>query len=226
MWQYEVASQGFSTLERVLDPAEINELLEQLESRPLVRGRAGARNGLTHSAIRSAALDSRLLGIARQVLGDTAQPFRATLFDKSPSANWLVAWHQDTLLPLRERRHVTGWGPWSLKAGIHYARATSDALSRVIALRLFLDDSSVLNGPLRVLPGTHTLGVLETSQVEQLGARLRARECPGHRGAVLVMRPLLVHSSSKSKVVSSRRVLHLEYAESLHPVEGLELAVA
>ena len=30
-----------------------------------------------------------------------AQPFRATLFDKSASANWLVVWHQDTALPMR-----------------------------------------------------------------------------------------------------------------------------
>ena len=27
---------------------------------------------------------------------EQAMPFRATLFDKSPMSNWLVAWHQDS----------------------------------------------------------------------------------------------------------------------------------
>ena len=36
-------------------------------------------------------------------------PFRATLFDKSPQANWLVVWHQDTALPLRRRLDISGW---------------------------------------------------------------------------------------------------------------------
>ena len=49
--------------------------------------------------------------------------FRATLFDKSPVANWLVVWHQDTALPLRHHVAEPGWGPWSTKAGVLYAHA-------------------------------------------------------------------------------------------------------
>ena len=76
-----------------------------------------------------------MIGIAREILGAEAWPFRATLFDKSPSSNWLVAWYQDTALPLRER------GPWSVKEGVNYAHAPSEALEQIVALRLHLDDS-------------------------------------------------------------------------------------
>jgi len=48
------------------------------------------------TAVAAMARGSRLLGIAQQILGGVAFPFRATLFDKSPTANWLVVWHQDT----------------------------------------------------------------------------------------------------------------------------------
>jgi len=65
-------------------------------------------------AVAAAARDTRLVEIARKTLGGEAFPFRATLFDKSPAANWLVVWHQDTALPLRERREAPGWGPWSV----------------------------------------------------------------------------------------------------------------
>jgi Phytanoyl-CoA dioxygenase (PhyH) len=98
------------------------------------------------------ARDSRLLGIAKDVLGSEAFPFRATLFDKSPGSNWLVVWHQDTALPLRNKQEAQGWGPWSVTDGIIYAHAPADALSQVLALRVHLDDSTEQNGPLRVLP--------------------------------------------------------------------------
>jgi len=153
-------------------------------------------------------------------------PYRATLFDKSPRSNWLVAWHQDTALPLRERREVAGWGPWSVKAGLDYAHAPAAVLSRVVALRLHLDDSDPDNGPLRVLPGTHTLGILSDADVQRVAAEGEPVECVVAVGGMVVMRPLIVHASSKAVSGGSRRVLHLEYAESLDLGDGLELAIA
>ena len=38
--------------------------------------------------------------IAKRWVGAAAFPFRATLFHKSRSKNWLVSWHQDTALPV------------------------------------------------------------------------------------------------------------------------------
>jgi ectoine hydroxylase-related dioxygenase (phytanoyl-CoA dioxygenase family) len=163
--------------------------------------------------------------LARSVLGPEAFPFRATLFDKSPESNWLVVWHQDTALPLRERREVRGWGPWSTKEGIAYAHAPTGALSQVLALRIHLDDSTALNGPLRVLPATHTLGVLDDDQIHNLATTTPAAECLIPAGGILAMRPLLIHSSSKSQADVDRRVLHIEYATSSSIASPLDLAI-
>jgi ectoine hydroxylase-related dioxygenase (phytanoyl-CoA dioxygenase family) len=167
-----------------------------------------------------------MMGIAREVLGNGAIPFRATLFDKSPVSNWLVVWHQDTALPLRERREVAGWGPWSVKSGVNYAHAPASALEQVLALRLHLDDSGADNGPLRVLAGTHGLGVLTDEQLHELSTKVEATDCLVGRGGVLAMRPLIVHASSKSQSEKPRRVLHIEYASSEIVEDGLELAIA
>ena len=172
------------------------------------------------------AKDRRLLGIAQTILGDGAMPFKATVFDKSSTANWLVAWHQDTALPLRQRRDLPEWGPWSVKDGVIYAHAPASALSKVLALRVHLDDSTAENGPLRVLPGTHTLGVLTDDAVHDLSIQSPSVDCPVSRGGILAMRPLIVHASSKSQNNSPRRVLHIEYAESEVIADGLELALA
>jgi len=168
----------------------------------------------------------QMMAIAQGVLGKDAFPFRATLFNKSPTANWLVVWHQDTALPLRERREKPGWRPWSVKDGLTYAHAPASALFQVLALRLHLDDSASENGPLRVLPGTHTLGVLTDERLHELSTQVPSVECLVPAGGVLAMRPLIVHASSKSVSSAPRRVLHIEYAATPRIDDGIELAIA
>jgi ectoine hydroxylase-related dioxygenase (phytanoyl-CoA dioxygenase family) len=148
------------------------------------------------------------------------------LFDKSSISNRLVVWHQDTALPLRERKEVSGWGPWSVKEKIDYAHAPAGVLSQVLALRIHLDDSSADNGPLRVLPRSHTLGVLTDESIHDLAVRITPVDCIAAKGGVVVMRPLVVHSSSKSRSESPRRLLHIEYAAADSIAAPLHLAIA
>lgn len=221
-----VEERGFAILPEALLRQEVEQLLDELDQCPLRRSKAGIRHALRHPAVAALAQGSRLLHIAQEILGAEAQPFRATLFDKSPQANWLVVWHQDTALPLRERRDTPGWGPWSVKDGVAYAHAPASALRRVAALRIHLDDSSADNGPLRVLPGTHTQGVLSDDAIQELAAQNQPLDCLVPQGGVLVMKPLLVHASSKSQTEMPRRVLHIEYSETKTVGTNLELAVA
>jgi hypothetical protein len=138
---------GFAITPAVLASHEIAALLQHLSHAQIRRTRAGARHLMGDPCIATLANDPRLLTLAREILGGNAVPFRATLFDKSPDANWLAVWHQDTALPLTQRGEIAGWGPWSVKEGIHYAHAPAHALERVVALRIHLDDSTAENGP-------------------------------------------------------------------------------
>jgi ectoine hydroxylase-related dioxygenase (phytanoyl-CoA dioxygenase family) len=219
------ADGGFAVIPGVLSNDETGALGCTLASDTLQRSRAGARHVLAVPAVAALASDPRLMELAANVLGCEPLPFGATLFDKSPDANWLVAWHQDTALPFIERREAAGWGPWSKKAGVDYARAPAAALSKIVALRVHLDDSTAHNGPLRVLPGTHTLGVLSDEQIRDAVRRIDAIACTVERGGVVIMRPLLIHASSKAASEASRRVLHLEYA-AVATFDGLRLRAA
>ena len=96
----------------------------------------------------------------------------------------------------------------------------------IVALRIHLDDSTSDNGPLRVLPGTHRMGVLSDAQIRELAQAITLVECVAAKGSVVRMRPLLVHSSSKCAVLAPRRVLHVEYSASRTLPPGLELADA
>ena len=214
---------GFAVVPNVLSLLEDDELAARLE--PQRRTRAGARHLMSLAAVTMVAVDPRMTAIATEHLGAPAIPFRATLFDKAPGSNWLVAWHQDRALPLEKQVDATGWGPWSVKAGVHYAHAPAQALERVVALRLSLDDSAKDNGPLRVLPGTESRGVLTDAQVAALAQEIAPVDCCVDAGGIVVIRPLIVHASSKAVSDRPRRVLHIEYAGSLDIGSGLRLAI-
>jgi len=216
---------GFSVHANVFPRARMIELAGILDRAELVRTKAGARHVMRVPEVRALANEDGLLTIAREYLGPSAFSFRATLFDKSLRANWLVAWHQDTALPLRELREANGWGPWTVKGDVLHAIAPASALEQIVALRVHLDDSTLENGPLRVLPGTHTSGVLSGPQIESELAHVTPVDCIVDAGGVIAMRPLLLHASSKAMSPLPRRVLHFEYASTGRFASGPELAI-
>lgn len=218
---------GFSIEAKVFSNRECDSLLNSLACASGQRSRAGIRHLMRNQVIYRFAYDLRLIALAGRYLGGNAVPFRATLFDKSPQTNWLIPWHQDTALPLANTFDAEGWGPWSIKAGVNYAHAPGWALERVIALRVHLDAATATNGPLKVIPNSHTDGVLSDDtlfqRVNQLGNGVV--ECLTPCGGVVAMRPLTIHSSSRVLTANTRRVLHIEYADSLDLGEGIRLAI-
>lgn len=216
---------GFRIVNGLLSVDECDALSMTLSAR-VSRSRAGARHLMNVPGVAILSRDPRLLELARRELGIQPFPFRATLFEKTRTANWLVVWHQDTALPLQNCFEAPGWGPWSRKAGVDYSHAPAWALERVVALRVYLDESTSNNGPLRVVPQSHLLGVLSDDEISTAVRRRGFEECHVSKGGVLVMRPLIIHSSSKSRGISSRRVLHLEYADSQSLEPGIALAVS
>ena len=107
-----------------------------------------------------------------------------------------------------------------------YALAPACALSRIVALRVHLDDSRGDNGPLRVIPGTHRRGLLSDAEINQVVQRAAPVDCLVTAGGIVAMRPLILHASSKAETARPRRVLHIEYAESLDVDGGIRIAIA
>jgi ectoine hydroxylase-related dioxygenase (phytanoyl-CoA dioxygenase family) len=225
-WAAQIEREGYGITEVMFDRTRLDSLGEGLKTTTIPRSRAGMRHMMKVPAVSEIANSEEMLDLASSALNEKGVSFRATLFDKSPSSNWLVAWHQDTALPLQEKCEINGWGPWSVKEGVIYAHAPAQILEKVIALRLHLDDSNAENGPLRVLPGTHRSGVMSDEQVHKLSEQITPVECYAPAGAVVLMRPLLVHASSKGVSVVPRRVLHIEYTTTLRVTHGMELAIA
>ena len=82
----------------------------------------------------------------------------------------------------------------------------------MVTLRIHLDPADINSGCLKVIPNSHRAGLLSQKDIEQIIQQQSDVVCEAEVGDVLVMRPHLLHASSKAQNLSQRRVLHLEYS--------------
>jgi hypothetical protein len=187
----------------------------------LANGGAGSRRLLdeawcTHlaGALRG---DARI----RSLLPRNAVAVQCTLFDKSPTKNWLVALHQDLSIPVMDRVDGPECSGWSEKEGQLYVQPPVKVLEQLVAVRVHIDDCTVESGALRVVPKSHLEGRLSKEQAEALRSQYGETLVPVGRGGALVMQPMLLHASSKAPSLASRRVLHFVFGPPSLPL-GLE----
>ncbi len=200
------SSEGYATIPDLLSDEDCDSLAAVFE-----KDCFGLRELLTIEPIRELSRSKQVLRLAKSILGDSAFAVSGTYFNKTPSANWKVPWHQDRMIKVRERFDAEGWGPWSTKGGVIHVQPPSSVMSRVLAIRLHLDDCPPDNGALRVIPGSHRHGLLSPGQTDGL-LKQPETTCPVAKGGAFLMSPLLLHSSSPSRSPNSRRVIHLEFA--------------
>jgi ectoine hydroxylase-related dioxygenase (phytanoyl-CoA dioxygenase family) len=139
------------------------------------------------------------------------QPVRSILFDKTPSENWPVAWHQDLTICTQAETPCDGYGPWSCKDGVPHVQPPLALLASMVTVRIHLDPTGGENGALRVIPSSHLHGRLNQESIAALTAG-GAHTCECQPGDVLLMSPLILHSSKRSSRPDRRRILHFEYA--------------
>ncbi len=171
----------------------------------------GQRCLLDHPEVRSAAAILREELIQAGHLASSAVAIQAIAFDKNPASNWKVTWHQDLMFPLAQAAKAPGYELACVKGGVPYARPPRRVLEDLLAVRFHLDDCDERNGPLRVISGSHTAGVLSDVEIENAKARGEETVCLARTGEALLMRPLLLHASSPAVEPRHRRVLHLVY---------------
>jgi hypothetical protein len=157
----------------------------------------------------------------RSLLPRNAVAVQCTLFDKSPAKNWLVSLHQDWSIPVASRVDDPGLSGWSQKEGQLYVQPPVSVLEGLVAVRVHIDDCTAEDGALRVVPGSHLQGRVDQAKAESLREQHGETVVPVGRGGALVMRPLILHASSKAIAPAARRVLHFVFGPTSLPL-GLE----
>ena len=202
---------GFTILSAVISPEACDELIGAISNRD--PRKPGSRNLLGKQVIArtAATLHRHLLDLG--LLGERHRAVQCSLFAKGDGASWSVTPHQDLSVPVSERVDIPGWSGWSRKERAWFAQPPVAFLEDLIAVRLQLDEHASETGPLEVVPGSHASGRQPSASVSRY-AKHRIK-CLVPRGGALVMRPLLIHSSSKPHSPLHRRVLHFLYGPPL-----------
>lgn len=215
----QISAEGYAIIPQAVDQFEVSRLINTLADLPYDaaarrrrgRGAFARRNLLEIPEVRELSVSPALLGPVTSVLRGSPFPVRGILFDKTADANWVVPWHQDLSIAVAERIETVGFGPWSVKAGVTHVQPPVGILQQMVTVRLHLDDCGADNGPLRVIPGSHR-SILTPEEFSARVASSLAVSCHASAGDLLLMAPLILHSSSPATSPRNRRVIHLEYA--------------
>jgi hypothetical protein len=227
-WHQRIARDGFLVLPGVFGSAAVAAMLEGLarafasRQQGAIRSEAGslyaARNVLSlWPEVATAWRQTPLPEALAAILGACFGLVRTLFFDKPPDGTWALPWHKDVTIAVRDNRLPSQrFAKPTLKAGVPHVEAPVEILNSMLTARIHLDDVTEENGPLKVIPGSHHTGA--DMRLGDIAPETITVGC----GDVLLMRPLLAHSSGRShpETRRHRRVLHLEFAASSELPDG------
>ena len=197
---------GYAIASAVVDSEQAASI--QRATKDIAVAAAGTRNLLELGWCRDLVKRIRLHPSIRSYLPQSPVAVQCTFFDKTEERNWLVPLHQDLSIPVKERIDDPRLGVWSQKEGQHFVQAPIAFLEQLLAVRVHIDDCGPDNGPLRVVPGSHCHGRLGDTEARRLRDIAGEVTCAITGGGALLLRPLLLHASSKATSPRHRRVLH------------------
>ena len=203
----ELEKEGWARVAAKVSPEEIAGLRDSI----FTPGLPGTRCLLDEPRVAAVARQMRAQLVESGVLSAAAVAIQAIAFDKTAEANWKVTWHQDVMFPFAQRVRADGYDLATKKDGVDYARPPRAVLEQMLAVRLHLDDCDESNGPLRVAPGSHRVGILKSTEIAGRVEQHGEVTCLARAGEAVLMRPLLLHASSTARAPKHRRVLHVVY---------------
>lgn len=153
-----------------------------------------------------------LTAIAQSLIGPRARAVRALLFDKISSSNWSLGWHQDRVIAVRERLEVAGFTNWTVKSDVDHVSPPWDLLSQMLTIRVHLNRVTSDNAPLLVAPGSHRMGLIPVSSIDDTVRNCGIAMCLAEAGDVWAYSTPILHASAATTTDQPRRVLQLDYA--------------
>ncbi len=215
---------GYAILHNVFGKKEINHIKSKLygylKSSNQSNNDYAIRNLLQEIPdLKTMLLNSNLMYILKKISPDLFLT-KAIYFDKTPESNWYITWHQDIIINVKEKIETKGFTGWTKKSGVHGVCPPEEILKDTITVRIHLDDADETNGALKVVPGSHNKK-LSDEEISLITQNSIPYVCEVAACGIQIMKPLILHSSSKATSQKHRRVIHLEF-NTMELPNGLE----
>jgi ectoine hydroxylase-related dioxygenase (phytanoyl-CoA dioxygenase family) len=235
MYRTQIENTGFVTINNVFSDGEVEKIVQLIHqadtSRKTFRKSAdlfAIRQFLKEVPdISKLILNDEFKLLIHSLFGSDHFIVKSIYFDKPEQSNWFVSYHQDLTISVDRKVELSNYIKWTVKQDQFSVQPPLDVLKQIYTVRIHLDDTDENNGALKVIPGSHLKGIYRPEDIDWVNETEHI--CEVLKGGVMIMKPLLLHSSSRTTNNSKRRVIHIEFCnqelnEELKWVERMNLA--
>ncbi len=212
---------GFSIIENIFDNVELNKIIEFIKDNNFDFSERQLLN--RYPEVEEMIFQNgKFKELYNSICDNSYFLSKAIYFNKPSKSNWFVSYHQDLSISVKNREESKGFTSWTNKNKQLGVIPPIEILENIITFRIHLDKADNTNGGLKVISNSHKEGIIridENFNKSDLGKEIL---CEVEKGGVMLMKPLLLHSSSKSIFENDRRVIHLEFCNQEIPMKWLE----
>ena len=216
---------GFATIDNIYTTDEVENIFRQISHANTDRETFRKSNDVF--AIRQflkevpgvvdTVFNDSLKAVLNELLGDKYFVVKSIYFDKPQTSNWYVSYHQDLTISVDKKRDLNGFELWTTKQNQFAVQPPLDILRNVVTVRIHLDDTDENNGALKVIPKSHLKGIFRPETIDWTNEQ--EVSCRVSKGGIMLMKPLLLHSSGRTTNNRRRRVIHIEFSNQELPTE-------
>ncbi len=216
---------GFTTLDSIYTNDEVDYILQQISQANVEE--ETFRKSTDLFAIRqflkevpgviTTVFNYNLKNLLQVILGDKYFAVKSIYFDKPQTSNWYVSYHQDLTISVDKKLETAGFDFWTTKQNQFAVQPPIDILENIVTVRIHLDETNENNGALKVVPKSHLKGIYRPQTIDWTVES--ETSCNVSKGGIMLMKPLLLHSSGRTTNNQRRRVIHIEFSNQELPIE-------
>jgi ectoine hydroxylase-related dioxygenase (phytanoyl-CoA dioxygenase family) len=214
---------GFAIIDNVFSDTEIENIISTISNADSSKDTFRKTNDLF--AIRQffkeipttidKVFNDSLKNIISEIFGKDFFVVKSIYFDKPENSNWFVSYHQDLTISVDKKLEIENFGPWTTKQNQFAVQPPLEILQDNFTIRIHLDKTNAENGALKIIPKSHLKGVYRPETIDWNVETETV--CNVDKGGIMIMKPLLLHSSGRTTNNNKRRVLHIEFSKSPLP---------
>lgn len=219
------AQNGFTIVDKIYSDKEIEQILWTIDqaddNKETFRKSAelfAIRQFLNEiPEIKNLVFNNNLKSLVKQIFGDNYFVVKSIYFNKPETSNWYVSYHQDLTISVDKKVELENFGPWTTKQNQFSVQPPIDILENICTIRIHLDDTDENNGALKVIPKSHTKKIYRPETIDW--KKENEIFCNVSKGGIMLMKPLILHSSNRTSNNMKRRVIHIEFSNKKLPTE-------
>ncbi|MFC6267209.1 phytanoyl-CoA dioxygenase family protein [Frigoriflavimonas asaccharolytica] len=212
-----IEEEGFTIINDVFSTDEVEGILKKIDEadseKPTFRksdNLFAIRQFLKEiPEIQKSIFTEKLKKIIFELFGNDYFVTKSIYFDKPEQSNWFVAYHQDLTISVDKKLEIDGFGPWTTKQNQFAVQPSLDFLEDNFTIRIHLDNTNEENGALKIIPRSHLKGIYRAETIDWKTET--EVSCNTEKGGIMIMKPLLLHASSRTTNNEKRRVIHIEF---------------